>query len=102
MSVRIDDVYENVENPQEVSSLLKRYFETVGSDPTTPEVNLQKLTARSPYQYYKVLPVSLKRNLDVEMLKALDFFRRNNRGRNFPERDPYTAYSGPESYPEAV
>lgn len=101
MTQRIDNMYESVDNASKFASKLSSYFRTVGSDPTTPEVNIQTLTARSPYQYYKTLPLSVKRNLDLQALEALEFFRKNNKGRGYPARSSTTAYGSPENVPEA-
>ena len=101
MTRRIDNMYEGVDDASEFASKLSSYFRTVGSDPTTPEVNTQTLTARSPYQYYKTLPLSVKRNLDLQALEAFEFFRKNNKDRGYPGKSSTTAYGSPDNYPEA-
>tara|TARA_Y100000361_G_scaffold154350_1_gene179850 strand:- start:5236 stop:7032 length:1797 start_codon:yes stop_codon:yes gene_type:complete len=45
---------------------------------------LDSLTARNDYQYYKTLPLFMKRNLDKEALKAIEFFDEFNRSRGEP------------------
>ena len=45
---------------------------------------LDSLTARNDYQYYKTLPLFMKRNLDKEALKAIEFFDEFNRKRGQP------------------
>tara|TARA_S200002703_G_scaffold157670_1_gene166174 strand:- start:131 stop:1951 length:1821 start_codon:yes stop_codon:yes gene_type:complete len=45
---------------------------------------LDSLTARNDYQYYKTLPLFMKRNLDAEALKAIEFFDEFNRSRGEP------------------
>lgn len=101
MTRRIDDMYESVGSAGVFASKLSNYFRTVGGDPTTPEVNIQTLTARSPYQYYKTLPLSVKRNLDLQALEALEFFRKNNKGRGYPRRSSTAGYGSADDTPEA-
>ena len=101
MTQRIDNMYKSVDDASKFASKLSSYFRTVGSDPTTPEVNTQTLTARSPYQYYKTLPLSVKRNLDLQALEAFEFFRKNNKDRGYPGKSSTTAYGSPDNYPEA-
>tara|TARA_R100001591_G_scaffold83370_1_gene89888 strand:+ start:9676 stop:11472 length:1797 start_codon:yes stop_codon:yes gene_type:complete len=101
MTQRVDDMYESVDNASKFAANLSSYFRTVGSDPTTPEANIQSLTARSPYQYYKTLPLSVKRNLDLQALEAFEFFRKNNKDRGYPERSKTTAYRSAADTPEA-
>jgi|10_taG_2_1085330.scaffolds.fasta_scaffold01102_5 hypothetical protein len=101
MTQHIDNMYKSVGSAGVFASKLSNYFRTVGGDPTTPEVNIQTLTARSPYQYYKTLPLSVKRNLDLQALEALEFFRKNNKGRGYPRRSSTAGYGSADDTPEA-
>ena len=58
---------------------------------------LDTLTARNDYQYYKTLPVFMKRNLDREALKAIEFFDVFNRDRGEPTLSQATELLGSPS-----
>jgi len=99
MTSNIDNIYQNAGDPGLAAREVAKYFRAVGSDPTTPEVNVQKLTARSPYQYYKTLPQGVKQNLDAEMIKAIEFVEKHNRERGWPEASSSAIYMDPEDRP---
>jgi len=84
MGGAIDYVYQNEDEPKAASRALKSYLSlSLGGDPRSPAISLEGQKARSPYQYYKTLPQSVKRKLDEEMLQAVEFFEKHNRERGW-------------------
>jgi hypothetical protein len=84
----LDDIYLTPNNQESTAENLDKFltktrlgYSVLGG---AGQSALDSLTARNDYQYYKTLPLFMKRNLDKEALKAIEFFDEFNRGRGEP------------------
>lgn len=88
----LDDIYLTPDNQEATAKNLDKFLTKTRSGAYrgysilggAAQSALDSLTARNEGQYYKTLPLFMKRNLDREALKAIEFFDEFNRKRGQP------------------